>query len=182
MPEGGPYVKIKERYRIKIAGSVDNLTWLIIIVGWAIDRILKVAVQNSFMPGESVAIIPNVFHLTYVLNPGAAFGLLAGKTWIFIVAAILSVGVIFYVNHQLDRDDRWTKLALGMIGTGALGNLYDRIVYGHVIDYVDVRIWSYIFNFADAMIVVGVGILMLNLLLTERKIKSGKESNSSESK
>lgn len=136
---------------------------------WIVDRILKVLVQNQFVPGESLAVIPNVFHLTYVLNPGAAFGLLAGKTWIFIVTAILAVGVVVFVNSRLDQSDRWTKLALGMIGGGALGNLYDRIVYGHVVDYIDVRIWSYIFNFADCMIVVGAGILLLNALIAERR-------------
>ena len=152
---------------------MENLVWIIIVVGWIIDRVLKLVVQDQFIPGESVALIPNIFHFTYVLNPGAAFGLLAGQTWVFIVSAVIALGVIVYMDFHIPRRDRLKRVALGLIGSGALGNLFDRITTGKVVDYFDFRlntqIWSYIFNFADVMIVVGVGLLLLAFWREERK-------------
>lgn len=144
------------------------LVWLTMIGVWVIDRLLKVLVQAKFVPGETLIIIPKVFHLTFVLNPGAAFGLMAGRTWIFVITALLVVGGVIYGQFRIPRRERLARLAIGMIGGGALGNLYDRLVIGRVVDYLDFRIWPYVFNFADSMIVVGVGLFMLRLYLEEK--------------
>ncbi|MDR3584810.1 MAG: signal peptidase II [Desulfosporosinus sp.] len=144
------------------------LVWLTMIGVWIIDRLLKVLVQTKFVPGETLIVIPKVFHLTFVLNPGAAFGLMAGRTWIFVVTALLVVGGVIYGQFRIPRSEMLTRLAIGMIGGGALGNLYDRLVIGRVVDYLDFQIWPFVFNFADSMIVVGVGLFMLRLLLEER--------------
>lgn len=144
------------------------LVWLIMIGVWIFDRLLKILIQKYFVPGDTLMVIPKVFHLTYVLNPGAAFGLLAGQTWIFVVTALLVVGGVIYGQFRIPRSDRLTRLAIGMIGGGALGNLYDRLVIGRVVDYLDFKIWPFVFNFADSMIVVGVGLFMLRLYLVER--------------
>jgi len=135
---------------------------------WIIDRVLKVLVQTNFIPGETLIIIPKVFHLTFVLNPGAAFGLMAGRTWIFVVTALLVVSGVIYGQFRIARDEILTRLAIGMIGGGALGNLYDRLVIGRVVDYLDFQIWPFVFNFADSMIVLGVGLFILRLYLDER--------------
>jgi len=135
---------------------------------WIIDRVLKVLVQTNFIPGETLIIIPKVFHLTFVLNPGAAFGLMAGRTWIFVVTALLVVSGVIYGQFRIPRDEILTRLAIGMIGGGALGNLYDRLVIGRVVDYLDFQIWPFVFNFADSMIVLGVGLFILRLYLDER--------------
>ncbi|MHB1652157.1 MAG: signal peptidase II [Desulfitobacteriaceae bacterium] len=147
------------------------LVWLTMAGVWLIDRLMKVAVQSHFVPGESVVIVPKVFHVTYVLNPGAAFGLMAGRTWIFIVAAAIVVLGILYTQAKVPRQEVIFRLALGMIGGGALGNLYDRVRTGLVVDYLDFRIWPFVFNFADSMIVVGVGLLLLTVLLGDSKAK-----------
>lgn len=144
------------------------MVWLAIIGVWVIDRLLKVLVQTNFVPGETLKVIPKIFHLTYVLNPGAAFGLMAGRTWIFVVTAFLVVGGVIYGQFRIPREETFTRLALGMIGGGALGNLYDRLFIGRVVDYLDFQIWPYVFNFADSMIVVGVGFLVLALYLEEK--------------
>ncbi|MBC2721693.1 signal peptidase II [Desulfosporosinus sp.] len=144
------------------------LVWLTIIGVWSIDRIFKVLVQTNFILGESLKVIPKVFHLTYVLNPGAAFGLMAGQTWIFVVTAVLVVGGVIYGQFRIPHKERVTRLAIGMIGGGALGNLYDRLVIGRVVDYLDFQIWPYVFNFADSMIVIGVGLLMLAIYREEK--------------
>jgi signal peptidase II len=128
---------------------------------WISDRFLKVLIQTNFIPGETLIFIPKVFHLTYVLNPGAAFGLMAGQTWIFVVTAFVVIVGVIYGQFRIPRREVFTRLAIGMIGGGALGNLYDRLVIGRVVDYLDFRIWPYVFNFADSMIVLAVGLLML---------------------
>lgn len=138
------------------------------IIAVVIDRVIKIQVQGYFELHESIAVIPNAFYLTYILNPGAAFGLLAGKTGVFIATAILVVAGIVYAQFKVPREEKFVRLALGMIGGGALGNLYDRAVYGSVIDYLDIRIWSFIFNFADTMIVLGVGIMLIYVYRQEQ--------------
>lgn len=145
------------------------LVWLTIFGVWIIDRIFKVLVQGHFYPNETFAVIPKIFHLTYVLNPGAAFGLMAGRTWIFIVTAFLVVAGVVYAQFKIPREEKILRLALGMIGGGALGNVYDRIVTGKVVDYLDFQIWPFVFNFADSMIVIGVGLLLLIMYLQDRK-------------
>lgn len=145
------------------------LVWLTITGVWIIDRLLKVLIQENFYPTESIVVIPKFFHLTYVLNPGAAFGLMAGRTWIFILTAVLVLIGIIYAQFKIPRKEWVTRLALGMIGGGALGNLYDRVVIGKVVDYLDFKVWTFVFNFADSAIVVGVGLLLILVYLQERK-------------
>ena len=135
---------------------------------WIIDRLFKALVQTNFIPGETLIVIPKVFHLTFVLNPGAAFGLMAGRTWIFVVTALVVVGGVIYGQFCIPRRETLTRLSIGMIGGGALGNLYDRLVIGRVVDYLDFRIWPFVFNFADSMIVVGVGLFVLRLYQVEK--------------
>jgi len=150
------------------------LVWLTIIGVWIIDRFLKVLIQTNFIPGETLVVIPKVFHLTYVLNPGAAFGLMAGHTWIFIVTAIIVIAGVIYSQFRISRSEKLTRLAIGMIGGGALGNLYDRLLTGRVVDYMDFQIWSYVFNFADSMIVLAVGLFMF-LIYREEKAQGKPE-------
>lgn len=151
--------------------------WLTMIGVWGIDRCLKVWVQTNFIPGETLKVIPKVFHLTFVLNPGAAFGLMAGRTWIFVVTALLVVGGVIYGQVRIPRSERLTRLAMGMIGGGALGNLYDRLIIGRVVDYLDFQIWPFVFNFADSMIVVGVGLLMLSLYRQEKNLEKSENKS-----
>ncbi|HHY28174.1 MAG TPA: signal peptidase II [Desulfitobacterium dehalogenans] len=147
------------------------LIWITIGVIWFIDRVLKVLIQGNFTLGESMVVIPDFFHLTYVLNPGAAFGLLPGRTWIFIPTAIIVCIGIIYAQFKIPRQEWLMRLTLGLIGGGALGNLYDRLFIGKVVDYLDFQIWPFVFNFADSAIVVGVGLLMMKMFLEERKVR-----------
>ncbi len=150
------------------------LVWFTMIGVWAIDRLFKVLIETNFTPGETLIVVPKVFHLTFVLNPGAAFGLMAGQTWIFVVTAFVVVGGVIYGQFRIPRSERLTRLAIGMIGGGALGNLYDRLTNGRVVDYLDFQIWPYVFNFADSMIVIAAGLLML-LIYRDEKAQSKPE-------
>ena len=151
------------------------LVWLAMIGVWLIDRFLKVLIQQNFTPGESWVIVPKILHLTFVLNPGAAFGLMAGRTWVFVVTALLVVAGVIYGQFRIPKREVMVRLAIGMIGGGALGNLYDRLVIGRVVDYLDFQIWPYVFNFADSMIVIGVGLLMVKLFWDEKVQKKPAE-------
>lgn len=153
------------------------LVWVVLVAAWGIDRVIKVLIQANFQPHESAEIIPGFFYLTYILNPGAAFGLLSGKTWIFIATAILVLIGVVFAQFKAPRDKWLARLALGLIGGGSLGNLYDRIVFGAVVDYADVRIWSFIFNFADVAIIAGVGCLLLFMYLEERRQRDEQEQS-----
>lgn len=109
--------------------------------------------------GESIEILPRLLHITYILNPGAAFGMLSGKTWFFILTSVIVLVCILLFLNKVPRQYKGIRICMGLIGGGALGNLYDRIFIGQVVDFIDFRLWpelwSYIFNIADSAIVMG---------------------------
>jgi len=130
------------------------------------DYVTKLAVLQTFAPGESRALAP-FFNLMLVFNKGAAFSFLADadgwQTLFFTAIAAVASAVIGYliVKHQ---GNRLFCSGLALILGGALGNLYDRVVYGHVVDFLDFHAagWHFpAFNVADSAITVGAGILIL---------------------
>lgn len=143
----------------------------------ALDILTKWLVQTRMALGESIPLIPGVFHLTYVLNPGAAFGILQDRRLFFIAVALLTVGaIVFFATRMQPRDRRgFLPLALGLLLGGAMGNLIDRIRFGQVIDFFDFRVWP-VFNVADSAITVGVGLLIFYLYregAQEKKARRG---------
>ena len=127
------------------------------------DQLVKWFVSYEMFPGMSIPVIQDIFHITFVLNPGAAFGILAHQRSFFIVMGIVIVilGGLFspYIRRQCRIFRCGTALLLG----GALGNLIDRVRFGHVIDFFDFRIWP-VFNIADIAIVVGVAAIIYAIL------------------
>jgi len=131
-----------------------------------LDYVTKVAVLQSFAPGESRAVAP-FFNLVLVFNKGAAFSFLASaqgwQTMFFAaIAVVASVVISFLIVRHRNKTLFCTGLAL-ILG-GALGNLYDRVVYGHVVDFLDFHAagWHWpAFNVADSAITVGAGILIV---------------------
>jgi len=113
--------------------------------------------------GESIPVLPPVFYLTYILNPGAAFGILADQKILFIVIAVLAIGGVLIGYRQLPPGRILLQLGLGLAVGGAVGNLADRLRYGQVVDFLDFRVWP-VFNLADTAIVIGAGLLAWELL------------------
>ena len=114
--------------------ALIGLSSLVIII----DQATKYWIQSRMAYGESSPVIREVFHITYILNPGAAFGILENKTWFFIaVALILLVGVA-YLYPRLPANQPMVKLGAGLLVGGAIGNLIDRVRIGYVIDFFDV--------------------------------------------
>lgn len=130
------------------------MTWIIIISAIAADRVSKVICRQYLRPLGSIPVIKGVFHLTYVENTGAAFGMLQGNTWFLILTSVLVSAVVAYLIWKVKPENRYVKISLALILGGALGNLVDRVLLGYVVDFLDFRIWP-VFNIADSCVVVG---------------------------
>jgi len=130
------------------------------------DQLTKYYVAENFYLGESVPVIENIFHWTYILNPGAAFGMLEGSRWFFVVIAVGVLGGIWYMKDEINEGGWMMQYGAALFGGGAIGNLIDRARSGLVIDFFDFRIWP-VFNVADIAICVGVAMILWKVLETE---------------
>lgn len=133
---------------------------LIVII---IDRILKVLVTNNFALNVRNKIIDGFFYITNCHNEGAAFSLFSGNV-LFLIFITLIVLFLIYRTINKENVNKIGVLAYGLLLGGILGNLYDRIFYGYVIDYLDFVIFKFnfaIFNLADAAIVIGAILLIV---------------------
>lgn len=137
-----------------------------------LDRVTKILVSRYLVLGESIPVIKDVFHITYYRNSGAAFNVLAHKTWFFILAALVVMGFIVYYYNRTPSDRIYARTALALVFGGAWGNLVDRILWSYVIDFLDFRIWP-VFNIADSAIVVGVILLSWQILTWPEEAEEG---------
>lgn len=133
-----------------------------------LDQFSKYIVVENMALGESIPIIEEVFHLTYILNPGAAFGMFAHNRLFFIAIAVIVIGIIIWARREILASPWEVKAGCGLFLGGAIGNLIDRARHGLVIDFFDFRVWP-VFNIADIAICIGVGLIIWNLLKTELK-------------
>jgi signal peptidase II len=149
---------------------------LLVALIFALDQYTKHLFVAAWEPGQSLVVIPGLFSLTYVRNRGGAFGLLAGlpEAWrvgFFVVFAVATVAALVWMLRGTARDDLVQRLALtGVIG-GAVGNLWDRIRYGEVVDFLDVYAcdWHWpAFNVADSFISCGVVLLLVGSMRSVR--------------
>lgn len=130
------------------------------------DQLTKYYVVSNFYLGESLPVIENIFHWTYILNPGAAFGMFEGSRWFFVVIAIGVLVGIWYMKDEINEGGWMMQYGAALFGGGAIGNLIDRARSGLVIDFFDFRIWP-VFNVADIAICVGVAMILWKVLQTE---------------
>lgn len=143
-----------------------------------IDQYTKYLIVQKFRLGETVPVISGFFNLTYIRNTGAAFGLLAQaepafRVPFFVIVPIVALFAIAYIFKKIPAADLKLSTALSLVIGGAIGNLFDRLQLGYVVDFLDFH-WNYAyhfpaFNVADSAICVGVGILMLDLL-TQKEV------------
>ena len=145
---------------------------LVIIGILALDIATKYWAFHYLQPVGSIPVIENIFHLTYVENPGAAFGILQDQRWVFIIATVLTLGFIVWFLRNMDPDIKLLRWGLVLIVAGAIGNLIDRILLGYVIDFLDFRVWP-VFNVADISVVVGTGLTILVILFYDRVLEKG---------
>ncbi|MEQ8199804.1 MAG: signal peptidase II [Syntrophomonadaceae bacterium] len=139
--------------------------WATIAAIIMLDQFSKIRIMELLDPGDSIPLIHNLFSLTFVMNRGAAFGVLQGKSWLFLIMALLIICIMIYV-HLAYELPVWVQYAMGFIVGGTMGNLIDRWSLGAVRDFFSIG-WFPVFNVADMAIVTGGGLLILYLFLNE---------------
>ncbi len=140
------------------------------IIVLALDQLTKTWVSTSLAEGGWWSPLPGlwrVFRITHITNSGAAFGIFPNQGNFFVViAVVVALAIVLYYRY-LPTEGWLVRLSLGLQLGGAIGNLLDRIRYGHVVDFIDIGFWP-IFNVADMAIVIGVGILAYCLWRDDR--------------
>ena len=156
-----------------------RLPWLLLISAVVIflDRLTKTWVTLHIPMGGAIPVAPHVLRITLWLNEGAAFSLFADSAsphtvrWALIGFSLLAALVVLVVMVRLGDRFTLTTVALALVFAGALGNVHDRIVYGSVVDFIEVHIFSYHwpdFNVADSAIVTGACLLLLDSILPKK--------------
>ena len=137
------------------------------IVFFVIDLFTKILITNFMRVGDQIKIIPNFFSIMYVRNTGAAFSILENSRFFFIIAGILVLIFIYLFLVRNKTLNMYLIICYSMLIGGIIGNLYDRIVYGYVVDFLSFNIFGYyfpIFNIADSFIVISIILLIINEL------------------
>lgn len=145
--------------------------WIMIVVLIFIDQLVKILIDRNMFFGESISLIGDFFHITYVQNRGIAFGIFQGKVDLISIATVIAIiGIIVYFLKNVKKSNLFERMAYIFIISGAIGNMIDRLTRGYVVDMIDFRgIWSFVFNIADVYINLGVILLLLDLLVKRRK-------------
>jgi signal peptidase II len=143
---------------------------ILIILILGTDQLTKFVFNNNLVLNSPYPVIKGFFYLTLVHNRGAAFGILKNQLLLFILSSIFAI-ILIYFNLKKSRNKKKlssSDLALGLILSGAIGNLIDRLFLGYVVDFLDFRVWP-VFNVADSAITVGAVLLGWSLLKDSRK-------------
>ena len=137
------------------------------------DQISKTVVRNTMSLYESIPVIPEFFHLTYVTNDGMAFGInFPLGIYVFSAISIIFTGFLFWYLWSIKDDEIVVRTGVALILAGAIGNLIDRILLGEVVDFLDFMIGDfhwYVFNLADSCVTVGLGFVLYDSLILNRK-------------
>lgn len=155
--------------------------YMIAIVILLLDQMAKQVIVSQVMLYSSIPVIPHFFQITYIQNLGGAWGILDHYTWVLI---LFSIGIFLFFHFYLAKQKQFSALSTisyGFFLGGLLGNLFDRVLRGYVVDYLDFYLFGYdfpVFNFADVMIVVAVFLFILEIGRDEvyevRNRKAGK--------
>ena len=151
-----------------------KLIYTISLITVLLDQIIKYIVMSNMTLHQEIKLIPNFFSLYYLKNTGAAFSILGNKTIILILVSIFCLIIIKNAIKKLKRVNTLTIISLGIMTGGIIGNLFDRILYKSVIDYLSFNIFSYnfpVFNLADIGITVGAILLIIDLIIEEKEKK-----------
>lgn len=149
---------------------------LIIIGGFALDLITKTIANSTLEVLNKNEIINNFFYFTLCYNTGGAWSMFSGNVPLLIVFSLLALGLVIYTI--LKSKSNFYKYSSAIFISGLIGNLFDRIVYGKVIDFLDFVIFGYdfpVFNIADCFICIGVALMLIAIIKEEKN--NGKVSN-----
>ncbi|MGD6964976.1 signal peptidase II [Rossellomorea vietnamensis] len=151
--------------------------YLIALVVVALDQLTKWLIVRNMTEGQSITVIENLFYITSHRNQGAAWGILQGQMWFFYIITIgVIIGIVYYLEKQA-KGNKLFSLSLALLLGGAIGNFIDRLFRKEVVDFLNTYIFQYdfpIFNIADAALTIGVGMMIITMLLEERREKKEK--------
>jgi len=146
------------------------MIYFVIVAGIILfDQIVKKIVVANMFVGETIPVMEDIFHITYIQNRGAAFSLWE-QQWVVLIAfpaIVMIAGLVFlFIKRKI-----WDKLyliSIALICGGGMGNLIDRVLYGYVVDMFDFRVFP-VFNIADIFICAGCGLMLIYVIFLERK-------------
>lgn len=140
-----------------------NYIFIFLALGLIVlDQLTKFLIRLFFIKGQSIALIPNILHITYVQNTGIAFGLFQNTIPLLIWFSIIVLGLLFFFY------DRIHFIPRALLVAGIIGNLIDRIFLKFVVDFIDFRIWP-TFNIADSCLTIGAILLVVFILKKDQK-------------
>ena len=147
----------------------------IIIFAIFLDQYSKYLVLTLLNPNESFPLIPNIFHLTYVENTGAAFSLFSDMQLFLIATSVLFICILIFLLIKIPKikENHWVNISISLIIGGAAGNLIDRLRLNFVVDFLDFRFVNFaIFNFSDIFVVCGSIFLVVALLTNKNFLEN----------
>lgn len=134
---------------------------------WLLDRLSKVLVVKRFPLWSSRPLVDHWLLLTHVRNTGAAFGLFQNHVLLLSLVGLGLLSTLYLFRQQIFGLGQWGKLGVALVVGGALGNLYDRLTLGYVVDFLELPHWP-VFNLADSSVVLGVGLLLFGIWKMDR--------------
>ena len=152
------------------------LNILIPLIGIVVDQIVKYWAATDLQARGTIPLWEGVFHLTYCENTGAAFSMFSGQRWMLLAVTIVLLVGLLYALCKNWMQNAFGHMSLRLIISGAIGNMIDRFLLGYVVDLFDFRLINFpIFNVADILLCVGVGMMVLYILFMEPKIEKAKK-------
>jgi len=149
-----------------------RLLWWLSLAVFVLDQLTKAWISATlpfptYEPPGAITVIDGFFYIIHVGNTGAAWSLFAGQTTMLALLALITLGGIYYWRHTLDLKKGPVQFAFGLLCGGIIGNLLDRLLHGHVIDFIDLHFGDYVyptFNVADCGICIGVAVYLIHSL------------------
>lgn len=159
---------------------VKVIYYFIALIVFLLDQGTKWIIATQMRLGEQRSVIGDFFLITSHRNTGAAFSILEGQRWFFLVITpIVVIGIVWYMQKMKQSGSKMLLLGLSLILGGAVGNFLDRALTGEVVDFLQFNFGNYtfpIFNIADSGIVIGVGLVLLDSLLGAKKGENNQKS------
>ncbi|KEO83215.1 signal peptidase II [Tumebacillus flagellatus] len=145
--------------------------WLTASLVFGLDRLTKIWAESTLTLGNSVVGLDGWYHWTLYHNPGAAGGLWSGHAdWLALISILAGLAILWFIYRGPHDRNIWLLLGLGLMFGGALGNLYDRLFYQYVIDFIDPVGANYIYNLADKGIRWGLYLAVLGLWFSGKRL------------
>lgn len=152
------------------------LNILIPLIGIVADQSVKYWAATDLRARGTIPLWEGVFHLTYCENTGAAFSMFSGQRWLLLAVTVVLLAGLLYALRKNWMQNAFGRMSLRLIIAGAMGNMIDRFLLGYVVDLFDFRLIHFpIFNVADILLCVGVGMMVLYVLFMEPKIEKAKK-------